>query len=257
MYPGMARAARDEGFDESAEGFETLAKAEKSHARRFQKALDTLDQAYPLRGCPVRAPKGLGAPALKAPRLPMSVLPGWRKIWTNGPPNEGRSPKLGHRTHLERPADPPVGLSSYSMFSCNWSTKPSTRPPERLISEAYSERSCERHADTLGAADDADTGAFVHRPVVTIKPPARSNTKMGWPAVFGAAGARFHSGAGIAAGNLTTHQFLQTSQRGGRGMSRWRQVWMRRMPRLNSDVRLRSRLRGRFSGGFFRPGWPC
>ena len=57
--------------------------------------------------------------------------------------------------------------------------------------------------------------------------------------------------------HLTTHQFLQTSQRGGRGMSRWRQVWMRRMPRLNSDVRLRSRLRGRFSGGFFRPGWPC
>ena len=40
MYPGMARTARDEGFDEIADWFETLAKAEKSHAERFQKALD-------------------------------------------------------------------------------------------------------------------------------------------------------------------------------------------------------------------------
>ena len=42
MYPGMARAARQEGFDEIANWFETLAKAEKSHAGRFQKALDAL-----------------------------------------------------------------------------------------------------------------------------------------------------------------------------------------------------------------------
>jgi rubrerythrin len=42
MYPGMAKTARDEGFDEIANWFETLAKAEKSHAGRFQKALDTL-----------------------------------------------------------------------------------------------------------------------------------------------------------------------------------------------------------------------
>jgi len=42
MYPGMARAARQEGFDEIADWFETLAKAEKSHAGRFQKALDAL-----------------------------------------------------------------------------------------------------------------------------------------------------------------------------------------------------------------------
>ena len=42
MYPGMARTARDEGFDEIADWFETLAKAEKCHAGRFQKALDTL-----------------------------------------------------------------------------------------------------------------------------------------------------------------------------------------------------------------------
>jgi rubrerythrin len=42
MYPGMARTARDEGFDEIADWFETLAKAEKSHAGRFQKALETI-----------------------------------------------------------------------------------------------------------------------------------------------------------------------------------------------------------------------
>jgi len=42
MYPGMARAAREEGFDEIADWFETLAKAERSHAGRFQRALDEL-----------------------------------------------------------------------------------------------------------------------------------------------------------------------------------------------------------------------
>ena len=42
MYPGMAKTARDEGFDEIADWFETLAKAEKSHAGKFQKTLDTL-----------------------------------------------------------------------------------------------------------------------------------------------------------------------------------------------------------------------
>jgi len=42
MYPSMAKAAREEGFTDIAEWLETLAKAEKSHAGRFQKALDTL-----------------------------------------------------------------------------------------------------------------------------------------------------------------------------------------------------------------------
>ena len=37
MYPGMAKTAREEGFDEIADWFETLAKAEKSHAGKFQK----------------------------------------------------------------------------------------------------------------------------------------------------------------------------------------------------------------------------
>lgn len=39
MYPGMAKTARSEGFEELAEWFETLAKAEKSHAGRFSKGL--------------------------------------------------------------------------------------------------------------------------------------------------------------------------------------------------------------------------
>ena len=42
MYPGMSKTARDEGFDEIADWFETLAKAERSHANRVQKALDSL-----------------------------------------------------------------------------------------------------------------------------------------------------------------------------------------------------------------------
>ena len=39
MYPSMAKTAREEGFAEIADWFETLAKAEKSHAGRFQKML--------------------------------------------------------------------------------------------------------------------------------------------------------------------------------------------------------------------------
>jgi rubrerythrin len=42
MYPGMAKDARSEGFDEIADWFETLAKAERSHANRYQKALNEL-----------------------------------------------------------------------------------------------------------------------------------------------------------------------------------------------------------------------
>ena len=43
MYPGMAKTAREEGFDEIADWFETLAKAEKSHAGKFQKTLDSIE----------------------------------------------------------------------------------------------------------------------------------------------------------------------------------------------------------------------
>jgi rubrerythrin len=42
MYPGFAKAAREEGFEEIAEWFETLARAERSHAGRFQKGLESL-----------------------------------------------------------------------------------------------------------------------------------------------------------------------------------------------------------------------
>ena len=42
MYPGMAKTAREEGFEEIADWFVTLAKAERSHANRFQKAFDAL-----------------------------------------------------------------------------------------------------------------------------------------------------------------------------------------------------------------------
>jgi rubrerythrin len=42
MYPGMAKAAREEGFSEIADWFETLAKAERSHAGKFQRALESV-----------------------------------------------------------------------------------------------------------------------------------------------------------------------------------------------------------------------
>ncbi len=43
MYPGFSRTAREEGFDEIADWFETLARAEKSHAGRFTKGLNSLE----------------------------------------------------------------------------------------------------------------------------------------------------------------------------------------------------------------------
>ena len=43
MYPGFARTAREEGFESIAEWLETLARAEKSHAGRFTKGLESLD----------------------------------------------------------------------------------------------------------------------------------------------------------------------------------------------------------------------
>ena len=42
MYPGMAKTARSEGFNDVADWFETLAKAEKSHAGRFSSLLKTI-----------------------------------------------------------------------------------------------------------------------------------------------------------------------------------------------------------------------
>jgi rubrerythrin len=42
MYPSFAKTAREEGFEELSEWFETLARAEKSHAGRFSKGLESL-----------------------------------------------------------------------------------------------------------------------------------------------------------------------------------------------------------------------
>ena len=42
MYPGFAKTARDEGFEQIAEWLETLARAEKSHAGRFTSGLGSL-----------------------------------------------------------------------------------------------------------------------------------------------------------------------------------------------------------------------
>ena len=47
MYPGYAKTAREEGFAELAEWFETLAKAEKSHAGRFAKGLTAIKGKEP------------------------------------------------------------------------------------------------------------------------------------------------------------------------------------------------------------------
>ncbi|HLU64878.1 MAG TPA: rubrerythrin family protein [Kofleriaceae bacterium] len=44
MYPGMARTAREEGFEDIADWFETLARAERSHAGRFSKGLRSLEE---------------------------------------------------------------------------------------------------------------------------------------------------------------------------------------------------------------------
>ncbi|MCF6094194.1 rubrerythrin family protein [Microaerobacter geothermalis] len=43
MYPGFARVAREEGFEEVAEWFEVMAKSEKAHANTFKKILEKLN----------------------------------------------------------------------------------------------------------------------------------------------------------------------------------------------------------------------
>ncbi|MDQ1712376.1 MAG: hypothetical protein QOE45_1826 [Frankiaceae bacterium] len=43
MYPGFARTAREEGFEEIAQWLETLARAERSHAGRLATGLDAVD----------------------------------------------------------------------------------------------------------------------------------------------------------------------------------------------------------------------
>ena len=60
MYPGFAKTARDEGFEEIAEWLETLARAEKSHAGRFRRASRTSADATRPTECDGDGP---GAPA--------------------------------------------------------------------------------------------------------------------------------------------------------------------------------------------------
>jgi rubrerythrin len=42
LYPGMAKTAREEGFAEIADWFDTLAKAEQNHAARFSQGLKSI-----------------------------------------------------------------------------------------------------------------------------------------------------------------------------------------------------------------------
>lgn len=45
MYPGFAKVAREEGFDEIAHWFEVLSKAEKAHAKKYEDTLQKLPKA--------------------------------------------------------------------------------------------------------------------------------------------------------------------------------------------------------------------
>jgi rubrerythrin len=78
----MAKSARDEGFDEIADWFETLAKAERSHANRCQKALDALVDSEP--------ESFSGVPAHHAKRPPLVVA------------NARHSPSYGCALRLDR-----------------------------------------------------------------------------------------------------------------------------------------------------------
>jgi rubrerythrin len=42
MYPGMAKTAREEGYAEIADRFETIAKDEKTHAGRCSQLLKSI-----------------------------------------------------------------------------------------------------------------------------------------------------------------------------------------------------------------------
>jgi len=44
LYPTMAKQAREDGLNDIADWFEVLAKAERTHITRFEKALEKLDK---------------------------------------------------------------------------------------------------------------------------------------------------------------------------------------------------------------------
>src|SRR5213596_1944978 len=89
MYPGMAKTAREEGFPELAEWFETLAKAEKSHAGRFNKGLKQIAGKEPAEAIYLerRIAGEAGAPRIAGPRGTRSLLRcGWAPPGSLRPP---------------------------------------------------------------------------------------------------------------------------------------------------------------------------
>jgi hypothetical protein len=141
MYPGMAKTARDEGFDEIADWFETLAKAEKSHANRFQKALDTMDRIHSETATIRKGSGAMREGSLEAPtRHPVP----WRDPTSTTRPSSMRAaPRLRHLPRL-----PPL-LQSVRQLSraCSiWSTSPRpanwTRSPARISSRSSTPARC-------------------------------------------------------------------------------------------------------------------
>ena len=142
MYPGMAKTAREEGFAEIADWFETLAKAEKSHAGRFQKLLDDRSAERPR---PRRA--GTGRPTPRTcPSPPMRTAHPerarhehrGRASRTSRPTGSATTPRTrttGTRTRS-------TGRSSASSRSataaaCASSTATASRPSSRSSTSEY------------------------------------------------------------------------------------------------------------------------
>ena len=118
MYPGMAKTAREEGFAEIADWFETLAKAEKSHAGRFQKMLDS-DQLAPRRTIAARSP------ALPGPGR-LALEPASRDV--------RMSPKEAHLATSRRPASPTTRPSRATGTRRRWPAR--SRAPSRSVTAA-------------------------------------------------------------------------------------------------------------------------
>jgi hypothetical protein len=88
MYPGMVKTARDEGFAELSEWFETLAKAGKSHAGRFNKGPTQIKGTEPAEALQ-REPAGRRSPVpgegtgqaarAEMPRMGSEDLQRWHK----------------------------------------------------------------------------------------------------------------------------------------------------------------------------------
>ena len=64
---------------------------------------------------------------------------GWRKTWTNGPPNEGRSPKSGHRMAAQGMQFPWrwIGDTISPNLGVIWETSVDTGPQKRRTKDVY------------------------------------------------------------------------------------------------------------------------